>query len=124
MVRVEYRPSPAGARLLADGDEILFADLRCGLDIVCDWLPDGRSVNGATCQVFVEIPFPMGTDGMVLWGEEIVGYTPLNLAAPTSPATDQSSAGCPRRQACGRWSACSRTGCETSSATGPAASQR
>jgi hypothetical protein len=64
---------------LQNGDELLFADLRKGLVIACDEELIPNYVNPGTCQVSIEVPFPMGSDAMRLWGREIIGYQVLIL---------------------------------------------
>jgi hypothetical protein len=66
---------------LSNGQEVLFAQLQEGLVIDCDRELASNHVNPGTCQVLLEVPFPMGRNAMEFWGQEILGYQPLILDA-------------------------------------------
>jgi hypothetical protein len=57
--------------------------LRCGLWIGFDRQMDPVTVNRASCQLAVDLPFPLGEREQSVWGSQLVGFQSLSIAART-----------------------------------------
>ncbi len=73
-----------GSKLGNDSD-VLVAQLLRGIQIVCDSPIEQDTVRARpTCSVTLEIPFPINSADQSLWGNSIIGFQPLILAADTN----------------------------------------
>lgn len=70
--------------LLIDGMSLSTDILASGLRIVLNQSIAPVSVSQAACYVVSEIPFPINESDMKLWGDAVIGYQPLILAAEVS----------------------------------------
>ena len=68
--------------VLGNYTEIAAQELADGLRIVCDRKVDNDTIEGKpTCYVTLYMPFPLNSADRKLWGEKVLGFQPLILAA-------------------------------------------
>jgi hypothetical protein len=71
-----------GGKTVGNDTEVTVEELKSGITISCDnALFKGSVLNKPVCFVTLEMPFPLNAVDIQLWGDEIVGYQPLILAA-------------------------------------------
>ena len=67
---------------LQNDSEVTVARLINGIEIICDdALFTGSVLNKPVCSVTLELPFPLNTPDIQLWGDPVIGYQPLILGA-------------------------------------------
>lgn len=72
-------------RTLGNDTEITAAELARGIEIVCDGEVVSASVNNKpVCCVTLHLPFPLSTADQELWGNTVIGYQSVELAAVVS----------------------------------------
>ncbi len=71
--------------MLGNYTEVAVHELAEGLRIACDMGVDSYTVEEKpTCYVTLYMPFPFNSADRELWGEEVLGFQPLILAADVS----------------------------------------
>ncbi|PXF58096.1 MAG: hypothetical protein C4B59_13935 [Candidatus Methanogaster sp.] len=71
--------------MLGNYAEIAVAELVEGLRIICDEKVDGDTVSGKpTCYVTLYMPFPFNSADREMWGDQVLGFQPLIMAADVS----------------------------------------
>lgn len=71
-----------GGKSLGNDTEVTVEELVSGITISCDNALFKASVLGKpVCLVTLEMPFPLNTTDIQLWGDDVVGFQPLILGA-------------------------------------------
>ena len=71
-----------GGRALGNDTEVTVVELTSGITISCDNnIFKGSVLNKPVCFVTLEMPFPFNSGDIQLWGNAIIGFQPLILAA-------------------------------------------
>jgi len=67
---------------LANDTVVFVEELAQGLQVICDQEVDTETIEGKpTCFVMLDMPFPFNFQDQEIWGDEVIGYRPLILAA-------------------------------------------
>lgn len=79
---VHVRKIAVGGKPLGNDTEVTVAELLNGITITCDdALFKGSLLGKPVCFVTLELPFPLNTADIQLWGDPVVGFQPLVLGA-------------------------------------------
>ena len=84
VIKVIARGSYYRDILLIDGMSLSTDILANGLRIVLNQSIEPPSASEASCFVTSEIPFPINESDIKIWGDTVIGYQPLILAAEVS----------------------------------------
>lgn len=72
----------AGAQPLRNDTDVLVIPLTQGIRVVCDQsLFQGSVQDKPVCLVTLDLPFPFNSADRQLWGQDVIGFQPLTLAA-------------------------------------------
>jgi hypothetical protein len=79
---IDVRPLPPTASSLRNDTEVPVDALARGLHLVCDADVDlGTILQKPTCFVTLDMPFPFTSVDRQMWGDPVIGFQPLILAA-------------------------------------------
>jgi hypothetical protein len=82
---VHVQKISVGGDPLRNDTEVTVTQLTKGITISCDdALFKGSVLNKPVCFVTLEMPFPLNTEDIQLWGDPVIGFQPLILAATVS----------------------------------------
>ena len=85
VIKVLARESYYRDVVVHDGTSLTTDVLANGLRIVLDQNIEQTSATEAACFVTSEIPYPVNEADIKIWGDSVIGYHPLVLAAEVSP---------------------------------------